>query len=192
MCARGRASARYRTKPAEFFFPLFGLLFDRGVAFAGGFFQPAAVVNSDAAAIVGDEAGLLQDAGGDGDAGAPSAEHVREKFLSERHDVSAESILTHQEPTREAFVHFVQAIAGGDVRGLHSQGLRVTVQTFFERRRVRQDFFEVCRGHLISAACDLHDDLRRTGAESHDQREADESLLARQADFDAFSISSSH
>jgi len=182
------ASARYRTKPAEFFFPLFSLLPDRGVALAGGIFQAAAVVDPDAPAIVSDEAGFLQNARGDSDAGAPSSEHVREEFLREGYDVSAEPILAHQEPTSEAFVHFMKTVAGTDVGGLHSHALRVTVQFFFQCRRVRQHLFEVCRGHLVCAAADLHDNLRWAAAESDDERESDESFLARQANFDAFSV----
>src|SRR5271170_7585394 len=95
---------------------------------SAGVVEAAAVVNPDTAAIVGYESGFLQNAGGHGDAGAASAEHVREKFLRQGHDVSAEAVLAHQQPARQALVHFMHAIAGGDMGCLHSESLRITVQ----------------------------------------------------------------
>lgn len=61
--------------------PSFDLLIDSFIAFAGGGFQSGPVFNRHLAATIGDQPGFLEDASGDGDAGAPRAEHVRNKFL---------------------------------------------------------------------------------------------------------------
>src|SRR5580698_565514 len=65
--------------------PLLDLPPHDAVAFARRFFQSFAVNNSNVAAGVGDESRLLQHPSRYGHAGATGSEHLREKFLGQRH-----------------------------------------------------------------------------------------------------------
>lgn len=96
---------------------------DDAVALAGGLLEAFAVPDGDEAAGTGDEAGLLQDAGGGGDGGAAGAEHDGEKFLGDGETIALHAVLAHQEPARETRFERVHAIAGGGLGGLGEDSL---------------------------------------------------------------------
>ena len=79
-------------------------------------------------ARISDQAGLLQNAGRDRDAGPACAQHVGQKFLGQGHQVGADAVLAHQQPARQSFIHFVQPIAGRHLGSLHGQHLHVALQ----------------------------------------------------------------
>ena len=54
-----------------------------------------------------------------GDAGSARTQHVGKEFLGQRHNWAAYSVLAHQQPTRQSFVHVMRSIARGDLRCLH-------------------------------------------------------------------------
>ena len=103
-----------------------------GIAFAGGLFQFGTVVDGHISAGIGNQAGLLQNSGGQCDAGTAGTQHLRQQLLGQRKTVSTHPVRTHQQPTAQPFFDFVQPVAGGDLGGLHSHELRKLLQTAFE------------------------------------------------------------
>jgi hypothetical protein len=69
----------------------------------------------------------LQNASRDSDACPSRPENVREKFLSQGNAGTAESVLTHQQPSRQSLFNFIHPIARGNLRGLHHHGLREAI-----------------------------------------------------------------
>ena len=57
------------------------------VALTGGFLKPSAVLNGDMTARIINQASLLKHSGGQGDRSSGCAQHLSEKFMSERHPV---------------------------------------------------------------------------------------------------------
>ncbi len=86
-------------------------LSDRSVTLAGGFLQPFSVHNFHDSVSVTDHSGFVQDSGSNGHAGASSPEHTRKKFVGERQNSTADSILAHQQPARQTLLNLVKAIA---------------------------------------------------------------------------------
>ena len=76
-----------------------GVLPDHGVAFARNVLEGRAVEDLDVAAPVSNQAGALQQTGGDRDGGAPHAEHLPEKLLRQRDDIAVDAIMRLQQPT---------------------------------------------------------------------------------------------
>lgn len=54
---------------------------DHAVAFAGGFFQAFAIQDLHTATEILDEACIFESSGGEADAGASGAEHLRQKLV---------------------------------------------------------------------------------------------------------------
>src|SRR5258707_15244944 len=70
-----------RSNRVRIILPAFQMLVQDAVALASSTFQGGAVFNSYVAALIGNETGFLQDASGDGDAGAACAPHHGKRFL---------------------------------------------------------------------------------------------------------------
>lgn len=67
--------------------------------------------------MVGDEAAALEDTGAEGDGGAAGADHLGEKLLGEEEGGLTDAVGDHEKPSGEAFLDFMEAIAGGDLTG---------------------------------------------------------------------------
>src|SRR6201993_4535977 len=125
------------------------------------------------ATVIGDQSCFLQNSGSNRYAGSPGSQHVRKKLLRERHSISAESILAHQEPASEPLVHFMQPVTSRYVDGLHSQVQAVAAQSFCQRRASGKKFQKILGVDAIRGALHLHDDAGGTRGESHEKWEAD-------------------
>src|ERR1051325_7793115 len=97
----------------------------RVVALAGARLEAGAVGDLDAAALVADEPGARQLAGGHGDARTAHAEHLGEELLREVEFARADAVLGHQEPAAHPLLHAVHVIAGSRLRDLVEHRLRV-------------------------------------------------------------------
>ena len=65
------------------------------VAFAGGRFELLAIDDGQVSPVIGDQSGLLQRPGGDGDRLARGAQHHRDKLLREREIISFHAVSSH-------------------------------------------------------------------------------------------------
>lgn len=100
---------------AGIFMPVFYLLIDYAVAFARGSFQTGAIFDGDLTAFIGDQAGFVEGARGDGDACTARAEHMRDKFLGQLESAFPDTILAHEQLARQAFADRMEAVAGGNL-----------------------------------------------------------------------------
>jgi hypothetical protein len=62
---------------------------------------------------VSNKAGFLQNTSRHCNVGPACAQYVGQKFLCERHNLAAETILRHQKPPGQPFVDLMKAIASG-------------------------------------------------------------------------------
>src|SRR5262249_31029711 len=83
-----------------------GVLPDHGVTFARNVLEGRAVEDLDVAAPVSNQAGALQQTGGDRDGGAPHAEHLPEKLLRQRDDIAVDAIMNGRAFLAEASMIF--------------------------------------------------------------------------------------
>ena len=113
------------------------------VAVAGGLHQFFASDNFYPAALVLDEAGALQHAGGEGDGGSLRAEHLGEKFLGQLEDVVLDAFLHHEEPSRQTSLCFVEFVAGGDLAHGHALLLYELEDAGANLRRVKERCLEI-------------------------------------------------
>src|SRR5260370_34367764 len=70
-----------RSNRVRIILPTFQMLVQDAVALASSIFQAGAIFYLHMAALVGNETGFLQDASGDGDAGAACTQHHRKRLL---------------------------------------------------------------------------------------------------------------
>src|SRR6266852_2540735 len=83
--------------------------------------EPLAIEDGDETAPVGDELAGLQGARRFRDAHAPHAQHEGEELVSHRKGRRVRAIRGHQQPTRHALLHEVEAIASRRLRELAHQ-----------------------------------------------------------------------
>ena len=94
------------------------LSFDDLVAFASRQFQPFPIEDRHLTVSLMNQFRLLQLPHDDGDAGAISAEHMREEFLRPGKTVHTPTLLRKQKPARETLLHRMKAVANGRLRNL--------------------------------------------------------------------------
>jgi hypothetical protein len=167
--------------------PLTGLPVDGAIAFTGSFFQSFAILNVNDSARIGNEPSLLQDAGGDGDAGAAGGQHVGQKFLSERYDVTAKAILGHQQPPAETLFDFMQAVARGDLGSLQRKFLRKAVQADGKFWIFLKRGDQLFSAYPEPGARYLHNDAHVTAGKTCQQRHTHDTFATAKSDFDALS-----
>ena len=109
---------RYRCRCSQLRFPLpaSSLGHHQLVAFASCIFQLCPVHDVYVPSAVFNQSCLLQNASSDSDASSSRAQHVGEKFLSQGNVVATESVLTHQQPSRQSLMDFMRPIARRDLR----------------------------------------------------------------------------
>src|ERR1700730_11993234 len=88
------------------------------IALAGEGFQLRTVCDFHCTAPVFDQAGFLQQAGGESYTGAIGSKHRSEEIVSSAEYGGPGAVLGHQQPTGQALFKFVQALAGGSLRHL--------------------------------------------------------------------------
>ncbi len=95
------------------------------VALTGGLFETVPVNNGNFAALVTDQPCVLKGASSHRDAGAWSAHHIGDDFLSKMKSVSIHAVVGYQEPAAESLFHCVEAITDGGLRDLSNQRMCV-------------------------------------------------------------------
>ena len=123
---------------------------DHRVAFAGCLLQRLPVQHFNRATAIPDHACLLQNSCSNTHRRPSRPKHLREKFLRQQDRFISHSIMRHQDPPSEALLHRVKTVAGGCLRNLCVEGLRITVE---HGRRTH--------GNAVPAA-DKSDGSRRT------------------------------
>jgi hypothetical protein len=104
----------------------FGLLScDAAEAFARDLFQAGGIEHGDVPIAVRDQTRLLQRTRRGCHPGSPYRQHHREKFLRERQLVGADPVTRQQQPTGKALLKAVTAVAGGRLRDLLVEAVRV-------------------------------------------------------------------
>src|SRR5436190_24163394 len=79
--------------------------FHHAVALAGARFEPCSLQYGEVTAATLDDAGLLQPAGGLGDAFAAHAQHAGDHFLRHDHLAGGHAIKRHQQPAAKLLLH---------------------------------------------------------------------------------------
>jgi hypothetical protein len=87
--------------------------FDDLIAFAACRFQSLTVEDSDVAADVADQPGLLQAPGRLGDTLAASSQHVGDELLGEQQFRRPYPVVCEQQPAAESLLYRVKAVADG-------------------------------------------------------------------------------
>ena len=167
--------------------PALHLLDNHSIAFARSLFQSGSVFDDHLPAFISDQSPFLQGAGGNRDAGPARAQHVGKEFLSEQEFGFVDTVLSHQQPSGQSPIDFMKAIAGGDLNRLKCQFLRITLQILFQHGAGRKRGFQIYRGYLEPAGSNLNHSPCGAGKKSDDQRETDETFIAGQTHFHAFS-----
>ncbi len=130
----GSRFAKMREALSRFGAPLLDLPPHDGVTLARRFFQPFTVNNANVAPGVRDEPGFLQHACRHGHARAPGSQHLRQQVLGQGDGIRSDAFGAHQQPSRQSLFHFMQAIAGCDLRGLHGHDLSKLLQPLLQHR----------------------------------------------------------
>src|SRR5260221_1089294 len=156
---------------------------DRGITCAGGGFEAGTIENLDRTAGVVDQLRFFQKADGHVDAGAAHSQHVRQEFLSQADQVSAQAVLAHQEPAGHALVNVVQAVASGDLCGLAGKFKGVALQLSAQHWASLQCAGQVIGANAECAALNLNDHSGGAALETGDQRQTDKALAVSQPNF---------
>src|ERR1700724_4420128 len=127
-------------------------MLNHSIAFAGSLLQILAGYYLDSAAHVFNQAIAFENTGGQSHAGTSGAQHLRQEFVSERQKFRIDPILAHQQPARQALVYIMKAVAGGELRNLHSLHEGETTKLRAQGRAARQDSLKHFRRYPRSAS----------------------------------------
>ena len=128
-----------------------------GIALARGFFEFLAIQDARFSAAIVDDSGFLEDASGHGYTRAPGPQHAREQIMGEWQDFHTNPVLSHQEPARQALVHFVQTVAGSDLLGLQRLQIGKAGQQPLPHGKFWQELVQHIRIDSGCVARDLYD-----------------------------------
>jgi hypothetical protein len=91
------------------------------VALTGSFFETVPINNGNFAALVADQACVLEGASSHCDASAWSAHHIGDDFLGKMKSVTIHAVVGYQEPAAESRLQFVESIKKGRFRDMSNQ-----------------------------------------------------------------------
>ena len=115
---------------------------DHGVAFTSDLFEPRAIDDVDETAAITDEAGALQQTGGDRHGGAAHAEHLCKKLLRQRDCITVDAIVRLQQPAAKPRLQRMERVACDRLLDLRQQQVVVAHDEMadgltFVRRRMK-------------------------------------------------------
>ena len=115
-------------------------------AFAGRIFQASAVFNFHRSAAECDQASLPLNPGGNCNARKSCAQHVSEELMRQRNDVTADSVLSHQQSAREPFADLVEPTVQTDLYCASEAALLVFENVYAKRSNgcMKSGYFEEC------------------------------------------------
>src|SRR3954447_3228505 len=125
-------------------------------AFARDLFQAGWIEHGDVAMAITDQTHLLQPARRRRYPGPPHRQHHREKFLCERQLVRPDPVTRQQQPTGKALLKAVSAVAGGGLRDLLVEAVRVAGKTLAQHLVCIERLPERFRRHAKSRAFELN------------------------------------
>ena len=124
---------------------------------------------------------LLQGPGGNGHGAALDAEHVGKKLVGQVKAVAVGAVVAHQQPARQACLHFMEAVAGGGLRQLGKQHIEVAVEQAQPARVVAQLLAKQRGRHPQRSARTLHDGAQRHAVDAQGEHAAEHALVTDQA-----------
>lgn len=157
---------------------------EAAIALAGGAFEAVAVDDGDAAAAVGDPAGVLEGAGGGGNAGAADAEDGRQMLVGDGEGVAVHAVVHLEEPVDDALADLVGGVAGGELHAGEGDGVGMAQEGAVEAGKLRGGFVERVDGDAEGLAGDLDDGADGAGAGAEEEGRAEGALGADGADGD--------
>src|SRR6202161_4850072 len=97
--------------------------------------------------------------------------------------LGGDAVLRHQEPSRQSLVHFMQPVAGGDLRDLHREQLGIPVQLPRQRGTFWQRGPQGIGFHSEGGGISLNHGSSMAGAKARYQRSARKAFFAAQTAF---------
>ncbi len=110
----------------------------RRIASAGSGFQAFAIEHCHVTTVIADQPIAPQCARCRSDSHPSNAEHVGQKFMRDTKTVRGCSVLAHQEPTGQSWLHGVKAHTGGRYSELSHQHMEITKDRALQRRALAQ------------------------------------------------------
>ena len=135
--------------------------------------------------MVGDEARTLENASGYRDGGTAGADHFRQKLLGKVKSGLTDAVRHHEEPTREALLHFVEAVAGGDLAGKERVVLNRGQDDLADGLLGEELLFEALELEPEGGRGDLHEAVIETRCGTEEMESLGGSFTADQAGFDS-------
>src|SRR6202790_3165297 len=164
------------------------LRLDHLVALARPRLQTRAIEHGDPASLVTDQPSALQLPGGFGDAFTAHAQHIGDQFLGHGELVRLQTIQTQQQPPAQLLVDRMMPIAYRRLRHLGDQRLGVAQQEVHGRSETPELILEQFGLEQESVPGALHHRAARRGLAAHEQRDAEDALVAYDRDFSGCAI----
>src|SRR6185295_19031017 len=114
------------------------------------------VKHRDASVTVTDQTRLMQGACRRCHPGPPDRQHHRKKFLSERQLIGADPVASQQQPTGKALLKAVRAVAGGGLRDLLVEAMRISGKIAAQHLVCIERVSERLRWHAQSRSLELN------------------------------------
>src|SRR6202521_59477 len=153
------------------------LRLDHLVALTGPRLQARAIEHRDLASLVTDQPGVLQLAGGFGNAFAAHAQHVGDQFLGHGEFVRLQTIEAQQQPSAQLLVDRMMPIAYRRLRHLGDQRLGVAQQEVHGRAETPELILEQSGLEPESMPGALHHRAAGRGLAAHEQGYAENTLV---------------
>jgi hypothetical protein len=142
----------------------------------------------DLAAMIADEAGLLQHMGDHRHRGAAHAQHLRKEFVGEPDRVALKPVARLQQPAAQPCFDVVQGVAGGGLLHLHQQHLAIAHDDLANRFAVLGGLAKTRRRDARGRARYLNDGARLGAARSKSRQRADRAFVTDRRDLDRVAL----
>src|SRR6202158_4231915 len=159
------------------------LRLDHLIALTGPRLNTRAIEHGDPPSLVTDQLGVLQLPGSVGHAFASHAQHVGYQFLSHGELVRSQTIETQQQPPAQLLIDRMMAIAHRRLRHLGDQRLGVAQQEMHGRTETPELILEQIGLKPESVPRALHHRAAGRGLAAHEQRYAEDALVADDSNF---------
>jgi hypothetical protein len=127
------------------------------ITLAGYVFQAIAMQDPDVAAAIFDQSAALQGPRNDRDRRTPCAEHLAEELLRQGQIRQSKAILDHEQPSRQPFFNFVNAIASRKLTEDESFILHLLQDSPMQHRIFPKRLLELPELNAHAGSIDLHE-----------------------------------
>ena len=178
-----RCTALRASRSNEVFHQALGFAADHAVAFANAGFQTGAVKDGNAASIVSDQPGILQIDSLTGDGLTLHTEYVGDKLLRHVQLIGRQPVMAQKQPAAQLLLGGMVPVAGGGLRNLGNQSLRVAQHKALEHvasfKLRRHDI----GGQTECATGALHNGAIGDAFPAHEQGYPQNAVIADKRDF---------